>query len=357
MVVAYLWKIALVFLIYIYVFWNLSSSTTSLKTSRLNAIGTVMGTGIICIILFYIRVPNYQPCRILFYSFMLWFGFILIAAICSCVFQLLEVLGLISAKVKVILILSATLLLLAYSLINAFVIRVVPITVHLKGRPLSSAIKLVHLTDLHLGSAYRRDFTERICNKIREVTPDLVVITGDLFDGNVRFEYELIEPFDYLDVPVYFVTGNHDMRYPKEIEEVVGRSKMIWLNNSAAVFGDLQLIGFDNEYPSPDIYSKITQLPLAENKVNLLLYHAPEFDVDLLSELNIALHLAGHTHGGQIFPVNLLMLLTSDYIEGLYGSEDRAAFVYVSPGLGTTKTQMRLGTKPTVAVLTLCGEK
>ena len=355
MVIAQLYKVVLVLAIHVYVFWNVSS--VPFKVNKLNVIGSILGTTMICPVLFYVRVSNSQPGRILFYSFMLWFTILFIAFMSSFVFQMLELMGLISDKNKPILILITTLLLVAYGITNASIIRVSHKTIYFKDHPLNSTIRIAHLTDLHFGSAYRKSFTESICNKLRELNPDLIAITGDLFDGNIEFEYELIEPFDHLGIPVYFVTGNHDQLYPKEITKVIERSKMIRLKDSTAVFNEIQLIGFDNQYPPPNIYNKMSEITLEPNKLNILLYHAPVFDTDLLSEVNIALHLAGHTHGGQVFPVNIFLMLISDYVSGLYHSEDYVAYIHVSPGLGTTKAQIRIGTSPTISLLTLSNKQ
>ena len=75
-------------------------------------------------------------------------------------------------------------------------------------------IKIAHLTDLHLGANYQHAFVTSIVNKIRnEIHPDIVVITGDLADGSLRVQAEWLQPFNYLNVPILYITGNHEKRF------------------------------------------------------------------------------------------------------------------------------------------------
>ena len=348
--------VIITFIGHLYIFWNLSAEMNPLRMGKIGLALSIIGTTFMSIVLYYVRFPNYQIFRIIYFGFMVWFGLFLVCFMVTFLFQMIHLIGLIPINSKPAWIIVVTIIVFAYGVINAMVIRISYKTIKIKDHNLISPVRIAHLTDIHLGSGYRKSYVQRICNKIKELNPDFVAITGDLFDGNIEYEYELLEPFNDLSMPIYFVAGNHDLKYKNEIANVIKKTKMIRLNNSTAIYKNIQIIGFDNEFPPPNLYDKIYKVNLKNGYTNVLLYHAPEFDIEHLEELGISLTLSGHTHAGQIFPVKLYMLLFQDYVSGLYQSDEGNAYLYVSPGIGTTKAQIRLGTRPTIGMITLCNE-
>ena len=243
-----------------------------------------------------------------------------------------------------------------YGLINASRIKVDYITIKIKNNTLKSPVRIAHLSDIHIGSAYRLSYIKSISDKVISLKPDLVVITGDLCDGNVKCEYEQIEPLGRLGVPTYFVAGNHDLFHFDEVVNLVSKVNITHLRNFATVYNsNLQLIGMDYN-KDIELDKVLSNITLQSNMTNVLLYHAPFFNVKLLSKLNISLHLTGHTHGGQIILFRFLQCITFEYLSGLYSSIDQQSHVYVSEGIGTTGTPLRIGTQSTIALITLIHE-
>lgn len=69
---------------------------------------------------------------------------------------------------------------------------------------------IVQLTDIHVGRTIKRDFMERLVERTNRLNPDMVVITGDLFDMEIsRIEYD-IYPLKDIKAPTYFILGNHE---------------------------------------------------------------------------------------------------------------------------------------------------
>ena len=96
-------------------------------------------------------------------------------------------------------------------------------------------IKIAHLTDLHLGANYQHAFVIRIVNKIRkEIHPDIVVITGDLADGSLRVQTEWLQLFNYLNVPILYITGNHEKIHGKDplLAVIKENTKIHYIGNS-----------------------------------------------------------------------------------------------------------------------------
>lgn len=341
---------------HIYVLWNIFAPFLG-KRNKYEFILAIIGTCMICFIQFKCRMPNYLVFRIMYYGFSLWFGLFLLSFMCSTIFHFMNFINLISGRTKSKLIIIFSIILLIYSIINAGTIRISDTKIELNTLQINKKYKIVQISDLHLGCLYRKPYIMNICEKINEINPNFVVITGDLFDGNLEYEFDLIKPLSDLKMPVYFIMGNHDLLYENEIRSLLNKTNFIYLNDATElIYEDLQLIGFDYSNPRPKIKDKIADLKLMPNRTNILLYHCPAFDVDLLESLSIQLHLAGHTHGGQIFPVHFLQLMNYRYLSGLYASKNKKSFVYTSQGLGTTGTPLRLGTKPTLEVITLLGK-
>jgi predicted MPP superfamily phosphohydrolase len=166
-----------------------------------------------------------------------------------------------------------------------------------------------------------------------------------------------------LKAPQYFVYGNHDQEVDEN--EVVKRMKkvgVIVLQNELTNFGELQIIGLNNmpiDEKTADKHSKhgkenmedvLNKLPMNESKPTILLHHRPE-GIEYAALHKIDLMLAGHTHGGQLFPISLISQKLYKYNKGLYQFQNLT--IYVSEGLGTIFTPVRFGTNSDLTIINL----
>ena len=81
--------------------------------------------------------------------------------------------------------------------------------INIKCPNLKGDITFAHLTDTHLGALYGKKFVQKLVNLILKSNVDFVCITGDMIDGNIKLTREMIEPFEQIKCPIYFVSGNH----------------------------------------------------------------------------------------------------------------------------------------------------
>ena len=88
---------------------------------------------------------------------------------------------------------------------------------------------------------------------------------------------------------------------------------------------------------------------------NILLSHIPVLKPDELSEYNIFLFLAGHTHGGQLFPLQVVTYIANACFSGLYADKNKKNFVYVSEGVNNALVPMRVGSKRMFPIITIEG--
>ena len=237
-----------------------------------------------------------------------------------------------------------------YGIINVFIPSIDVIT--LKSKHITNKKRIVHLTDLHLGTTYQRSFVAHLIEQIRQLQPDVVVITGDLPDGLINIKSEWLSPFDELTVPVLYVTGNHEHIHGRDVLiQAVNTTNMIHIECGVKEIEGINFIGIDYGY---DLKNTLNQLaPRFRNteKVNVLLHHIPCVNVDELEEFDVFLLLSGHTHGGQVFPFHIVAYLANKCFNGLYKSTNGKSYCYVSAGVGAAVVPMRVGVRSVIGVI------
>lgn len=253
------------------------------------------------------------------------------------------------------------LLVSGYGIWNASNQRIVNVSIPIKG--LKTEMKVALLSDVHIGHYWGAKTLQNVVSKTNAENPDVVFITGDLFDGRIRLDDANLSPLKALNAPVYFVEGNHD-RYSgtSEIKEKLRGIGVHVLENEVTHFSELQLVGLNHmsadsqssnqhtDSKGPNIKATLKELNLFPDKPTILLHHSPD-GVEYANTHGVDLYLAGHTHAGQLFPIIFIAKQMFEYNKGLYQFKDTN--VYVSQGIGTFGPPMRLGTVSEIAMLTL----
>ena len=235
--------------------------------------------------------------------------------------------------------------------------------IDIKCHNLEGKIKFAHLTDTHLGALYGKEFTQKLVNLILKEKIDFVCITGDMIDGNIKLTREMIEPFEQIKCPIYFVSGNHeDYTWKEEAYKIIDSTNLKRIGNTVINFNNkINIIGIDF---LRDTNIAIEQLKyLLNNKIsknnkgkpNILLYHVPIFNAKDLEKFDIFLFLCGHYHGGHYFPFTLLKFFKHKFIfEGLYNYNNRH-YVYCNSGQGTSGPCVRSLCKSQIGIINLIG--
>ena len=136
------------------------------------------------------------------------FGHIVNSFTCSLLTMLLKLIFTLPKELIFFLVIVLPFIMSIYGLYNANNIIIDRVTIHnpkLKGQKKT----ICHLSDLHLGAIYQREFVQKIVRIIKEIKPDIVVITGDMSDGSLRVKSNWLTPFDTLTIPILYITGNH----------------------------------------------------------------------------------------------------------------------------------------------------
>jgi predicted MPP superfamily phosphohydrolase len=250
---------------------------------------------------------------------------------------------------------SLALLATAYGLVNGRWIRVSRVTVHLPHLPeVWQGRTAALVTDLHLGPLFGAGFLRRVIARLRSLRPDAVFISGDMFDGSTLGADRLVAPWRDFSAPqgIFYVTGNHDEFVERNIFlEAVRRVGIRVLNNEMVTVEGLQLIGIhDSEATDPVAERSILRrLGIDPARAGILLAHRP-VNLAIAEEEGISLQLSGHTHGGQIWPWNLLVSrIYGRFAHGL-GWLGKLQ-VWTSYGVGTWGPPLRVGTKSEIVLI------
>jgi hypothetical protein len=231
--------------------------------------------------------------------------------------------------------------LVVYAFINARAITVRREAI--RGLP----FKIAQLSDIHIGSIGESTLADIIA-KTNALNPDVILITGDLFDNATASTRELSAQLKAFVAPVVFTSGNHEVYTGYDnVSEMLSPAKIRWLRNEAMEFNGIRIIGVDNSYGTELMQSVLDQIP-PSTVFTVLMNHQPR-GFDVAARHRITLMLSGHVHNGQIWPFNYVVGLFYPYLKGLH--EHAGAFLNVSTGTGIWGPPMRLGSHSEVVLL------
>ncbi len=274
----------------------------------------------------------------------LWLG---ISPLLLCMLVIAELpvaLGWLSAPTAAYGLIVLTGALTLFSVLNAYSPSVVK--VQLTSHKLSSTLRFVQITDVHIGSRSPA-FLDRVMNKVNSLDADFLCITGDFIDA-AGIDEEQLSALRDCPMPVYMSIGNHE-RY-EDLENIVQRLQRLGvtlLRSQTDTQGQVQLIGIDDSEQRSQVRRELAQLDVDQNRFVLLLYHRPHGLTDAAAA-GVDLMISGHTHNGQIIPFNLIVGRVFEKTVGLFS--EGLTQLYVSPGTGTWGPVMRLGSRGEVTL-------
>lgn len=229
-------------------------------------------------------------------------------------------------------------------------------------------LKIVQLSDLHLGSFYDYSSFQEVRRLTNNLKPDILMITGDFVNSKpseLKANYIDLQSLS-ADIGIFSCLGNHD-HYMKDNEHktlvnalndaganlLINRNEKLIINNSS-----LNIIGVDNL----GMRQKFGDFNKAYENVNkeetsILLCHDPtNWDLHIRNQYPADLTLSGHTHGGQVaWEFNGFEFKPAKFVyrqsEGLYKNGENQ--LYVNRGIGTVGPPLRIGVKPEITEIIL----
>lgn len=237
----------------------------------------------------------------------------------------------------------------AYSIYNSYKLELVELEIPIKG--LKEDLKAVQLSDIHIGSVRNSHYMEQVVEETIRLNPDVVFITGDMVDGSARLHKDTFKAINRLKMPVFYITGNHETyEGMDEVLRVLEDINLKILSGEVVNFKGVQVVGVNYSLNRNHLKNTLNQLQIEKEKPAILLYHLPR-ELESAHAAGIDLQLSGHTHNGQMMPVNFLVKLMFPYIKGLY--DYKGTKLYVSQGTGTWGPPMRLGSRCEITLINL----
>lgn len=226
----------------------------------------------------------------------------------------------------------------------------------------SRTIRVALITDMH--GPHNWIGHQELTDQINRFRPDLVCIAGDAVDD--RGDEPLVAQYAGIHARLgkFATLGNWEYqgecdlrRLRREYERAGVRllvNDRVQLDDPA---GPVDLLGLDDWRAGAPDYAQVTALPAPapESTRAIIMSHCPvAFDAIMKIAQRPTVVLAGHTHGGQIAPLGLALVLpegSGGYVQGRYASPDAQHTLYVSRGLGNSGPPFRIGARPELALL------
>ncbi len=218
---------------------------------------------------------------------------------------------------------------------------------------ITTPMRIVMVSDLHLGYHNRREELHRWVDMINKEKPHLVLIAGDIIDGSIRplKEERMEEEFLRIDAPVYACLGNHEY-YSGEpgARQFYQDAKITLLQDSIEMTGELCIIGRDDRTNKhrKSLGAIMKQADLS--RFCILLDHQP-YHLEQAERQKVDFQFSGHTHHGQVWPISWI---TESIYECAYGAYKKGQTdYYISSGLGIWGGKFRIGTCSEYVVLNI----
>ncbi|MFG3296537.1 metallophosphoesterase [Streptomyces sp. NPDC048179] len=239
--------------------------------------------------------------------------------------------------------------------------RVKRVTVPLAKLPRAAhGYRIAVVSDIHLGPILGKGFAQHVVDTINATRPDLIAVVGDLVDGSVKNLGPAAAPLAQLSARhgAYFVTGNHEyFSGAAQWVEEVRRLGLHPLENARTELAHFDLAGVndlagESTGQGPDFERALADRDPA--RACVLLAHQP-VQIHEAVRHHVDLQLSGHTHGGQLWPGNLIAAAANPTVAGLdrYGDTQ----LYVSRGAGAWGPPTRVWAPSDITVIELAAKQ
>jgi predicted MPP superfamily phosphohydrolase len=231
------------------------------------------------------------------------------------------------------------------------------------------SLRIAMLSDIHLGQFTGPRYLAKLVSLVNGVSPDIVLILGDTADGPefLRGETERAEAANLLSsfksrFGTWAVMGNHDYYagHAEVVNFLTDAGVNLLRDEAEVVDGKFVLVGRDDRAGlyygrSRGSISDIASAVISgDERYPLIVMDHQPFALGDAAEAGALLQLSGHTHRGQLFPVNLIVARLFEKSYGLYKKEN--THYYISSGAGVWGTPVRTVGRPEVVVIDI-GEK
>jgi uncharacterized protein len=235
--------------------------------------------------------------------------------------------------------------------------------------------RIAMIWDTHYGNIYGVDTARRLVERINSLSPEIVLIPGDFFDGPPIDYLSIVKQFTNITAPrgILFSNGNHEeyrntpqileaMSHP--VDDIVDTSettliqKMLHSTHTIAVLNNAKVeidgmifagVTYHDTETATWLETNLNTLDLDSSKPTILLKHKPTLH-DTLEKYSIDLVVSGHTHSGQMWPFSLVTYAI--YGKYVYGQVVQNGLTAITTsGVGSWWPPQRIGTRSEIVVI------
>jgi len=171
-------------------------------------------------------------------------------------------------------------------------------------------LKIAFASDFHFRETTNRHLMERFVEKVNAASPDIVLIGGDVLEGDRQGEKlgEFEAQFRRLKPKygVYGVPGNHDLRSANAITFFNQARIRLLQDTVEQIDNGFYLVGRNDER-SRGRKSIGELLKDCDRSLPVIVLEHRPTDLDNVSRSGADILLSGHTHNGQLFPLNFIL--------------------------------------------------
>lgn len=223
-------------------------------------------------------------------------------------------------------------------------------------------LKIALISDLHWGYVYGAEHLEKVVSAVNQLEPDLICISGDLFDNN----YNTVSDLDAIRTQLnrfsstygtYACLGNHDAgdTFDKMKAFLASANVTVLHDEYVSIDGQFLLAGRKDSSPigkHGEARQAIRDYDAMDPTLPIIVMdHQPSNYPEYADEVDLIL--SGHTHQGQIFPLNLITNAVHIQDYGFYQKGENSPYMIVTSGAGTWGPPLRIGTNSEVAEITI----
>lgn len=217
-------------------------------------------------------------------------------------------------------------------------------------------IKIVHFSDVHLGSTVDIKYSDKIVNLINKQNPDIVVFTGDMLDKRRTLNDSEIESVKNSlskiksNLGNYAVSGNHDIKQLDTYKKIMDTNFTILDNEEKLIYykenTPISLVGLSDSSETKINYDVLEK---ENNYYRFVLCHEPD-EYKKISNYSFNVMFSGHSHGGQVRLPFIGKIYTpigaKTYYDDYYKLDNKE--IFISNGIGTTRIDIRFNSAPSI---------
>ncbi len=233
-------------------------------------------------------------------------------------------------------------------------------------------LKVAHISDVHYGQTTNEKEIEYLVKRVNETKPDIIVITGDLLDRDIKYTKEQLNSLEKqlnnleANLGKFIIMGNHD-NTQEDYQTVISNIDFTNLDDSYQILynGDnnpILIAGmstgeYSDLFASEKVENSLKKIEEVGSKYNILIMHEPDY-IDEIDYSKFQLILAGHSHNGQVrLPFIGAIILpphAKNYYENHYTLSNTE--LYISSGIGTSTIKFRFFNKPSFNLYRIVNE-